>query len=71
MSIRDALSFIQRVSKDPQLQDRTRALGRDAHLTHIVRLGAEAGFEFTVEELRTAFERDWAMRRLHYTGIEE
>ncbi|MFQ5742653.1 MAG: Nif11-like leader peptide family natural product precursor [Acidobacteriota bacterium] len=71
MSVHDALRFIQQVGDDELLKEKLRALGPDVDLEEIVEAGAEAGFEFTAEELRTAFVKDWSMRRFYYSGIVE
>lgn len=71
MSVQSALSFIQAVSEDVELQGRLRALGPDPSPDELVALGAEAGFEFSSSELRAAFARDWAMRRAFYAGVDD
>jgi predicted ribosomally synthesized peptide with nif11-like leader len=66
MSLQDALNFIQKAGKDDSLKDRIRARGLDVELEEIVKIGTGIGFDFTAEELRTAFTKDWAMRRFFY-----
>ena len=60
MSTKAAFQFIQSIrSQDTALKER---VGQDADLDHLVQIGAEAGFEFTAEELREAYKHHWAMR---------
>lgn len=66
MSVAGALQFIRRVREDEALRGQVRALGTEADEKGLARIGAAAGLEFTVEELRAAFEHDWRMRWLHY-----
>jgi predicted ribosomally synthesized peptide with nif11-like leader len=66
MALQAALRFIQAIREEERLQRRVRALGHTADLSAVVQLGAQAGFEFTAEELRTAFKHDWVMRWLHH-----
>jgi predicted ribosomally synthesized peptide with nif11-like leader len=62
----DALRFIHSARSDPRLAEQIRALGAEVRVADLVRLGAEAGFHFTEEELRAAHGRDWVMRWLRY-----
>lgn len=71
MSVQQALRFIEAVGNDDALADRLRALGPDPDPDRVVTLGRRAGYEFTPEELRAAFARDWAMRRAFYSGRED
>ena len=66
MSVQAALQFIQEVGKSEALKDRIRALGRDADAEALARIGTEAGYDFTAEELQAAFKRDWAARWAFY-----
>jgi predicted ribosomally synthesized peptide with nif11-like leader len=66
MSVQAALRFIEKVGNDEALKDRIRALGSDADLEAIARIGAEAGHDFTADELQAAFKRDWATRWAFY-----
>lgn len=67
MSTQAAFSFIRKVRiQDEALRDQVRALGQDAGLESVVQIGAEAGFNFTTEELRAAYKHDWAMRMIRY-----
>jgi predicted ribosomally synthesized peptide with nif11-like leader len=68
MSVQTALRFIQSVGEDEALRGKVRALGREADLGSLVQIGMEAGFAFTAEELRAAFERDWAIRWVFYSS---
>ena len=68
MSVQNALHFIQKVGQNQTLKEKIRAMGADADLEDIVKIGAETGLDFSVEELRAAFARDWSMRRYFYCG---
>jgi hypothetical protein len=65
MSLQDALRFVAEVRKRGELSDAIDRLGDDAPLDALVDLGAERRLTFTVEELREAHGRDWAMRWFH------
>ena len=71
MSMRAALQFIRQVRTDQALKDRIKDLGMIPDLGDILPIGAEAGFNFTVEELRRAHNHDWAMRWVYYGGTDE
>jgi predicted ribosomally synthesized peptide with nif11-like leader len=71
MSVRAALQFIRQVRTDLALKDKINALGPIPDLADILPIGAEAGFKFTVEELRRAHNHDWAMRWAYYGGTDE
>jgi predicted ribosomally synthesized peptide with nif11-like leader len=71
MSVQAALQFISQVRGDLSLQDKINALGPIPDLADILPIGAEAGFNFTVEELRRAHNHDWAMRWVYYGGTDE
>ena len=71
MSVRAALQFITQVRTDQALKEKISALGLVPDLADIVPIGAEAGFNFTVEELRRAHNHDWAMRWVYYGGTDE
>lgn len=66
MSLQDALAFIQKTGSRPDLQEKLRLLGIRAELEDVIALGRAEGHRFTIEELRTAFVRDWSMRRFFY-----
>jgi predicted ribosomally synthesized peptide with nif11-like leader len=68
MSIQDAMKFIQRVGNDEKLKDKIRGLGDSDDLEDIKRIGVEEGFNFSIEELRIAFAKDWAIRRNFYSS---
>ncbi len=68
MSLKHAMKFIQGVQEDPVLRAGITALDFDADLEEIVTIGREAGFLFTVEELRKAFTLDWALRRSYFSS---
>ncbi|GIV57116.1 Nif11-like leader peptide family natural product precursor [Rhodocaloribacter litoris] len=65
MPVQEALRFIQAVRREGALQASLRALDDPSDLDQVVRIGAGAGYDFSVEELQEAFRHDWAMRWLH------
>jgi hypothetical protein len=65
MSLQNALSFVAEVRGGGELRDAIDRLGDDATLEALVDLGAERRWTFTVDELRDAHGRDWAMRWFH------
>ena len=66
MSLRSALDFIQKAEKVESLRDKIGSLGPDGSLQEVVMIAAEAGFDFTADELETAFKKDWSMRWAFY-----
>ncbi len=64
MSVHDALRFIGEVRKSEALKEELRPLLGGADLEQVCRIGVEAGFVFTTDELRAAYKHDWAMRWL-------
>lgn len=68
MSVAAALAFIRRTREDSELAARVAALGPEATLEQLAALGAELGFAFDVEALRTAHRHDWAFRSARYTS---
>jgi predicted ribosomally synthesized peptide with nif11-like leader len=62
MSIQEALHFMRKVREDEGLRSRAEALVRGGDLEELVRLAGEAGYPFTVDDLRAAFKHEWAMR---------
>jgi predicted ribosomally synthesized peptide with nif11-like leader len=70
MSVQTALQFIQQVRADVGLKSKLLALNNSPDLETLVKLGAEAGVTFTVEELQAAHKHDWAMRWLIYNSCE-
>jgi predicted ribosomally synthesized peptide with nif11-like leader len=71
MSVQTAMQFIRKVREDESLRDQLKALGQAAELESVVQIGAAAGFDFTIEDIRTAFKHDWAMRWVYYGGEVE
>ncbi len=51
MSNAEVFSFLNRADNDPELKHKLMSV--PASTTHIIRLANEAGYQFTVEELRT------------------
>lgn len=68
MSIKTALKFMQQARENESLRAQLQALGHAATLEDVIRLGAEAGYDFSTEEIRTAFKHDWGMRWMFYGG---
>jgi hypothetical protein len=66
MSIQIALQFIHQLRTDEELKNRLFVLNDSPNLESFVKLGAEIGLIFTVEELKAAHKHDWAMRWLLY-----
>ena len=67
MSIHDAMVFIQKVAEEKTLQKKIQALCDGGSLADIITIGIEAGFNFSEEDLRTAFAKDWAVRGAFYS----
>ena len=65
MSVQTAFEFIQQLRSREELKNRLLAQG-SPDLENFVKLGAEIGLAFAVEELQEAHKRDWAMRWLLY-----
>lgn len=68
MSLQNALSFIQQIQIRPDLQTQLEHFKAEPDLERLVSLGREHGYVFSASELRTAFARDWAMRRFRFSG---
>ena len=68
MSTQDAMKFIQEVGKDEKLKDKIRGLGDSADLEGLKRIGVEEGFNFSIEEFRIAFAKDWEIRKRFYSS---
>lgn len=60
--------FIDAVRRDEELARRVAALGPDATLAQLSRIGAAAGFAFSEDQLRTAYARDWSMRAIRFSS---
>jgi hypothetical protein len=65
MSLQDALGFVAEVRNGGELGQAVERLGHDPPIEALVELGAQRRLTFSVEELRDAHGRDWAMRWLH------
>ena len=68
MSTSAAIRFIEALATDHALRERLRAQGLGIRLEDVATLAAEAGYEFTADELRHAFVRDWHMRRRFFSA---
>lgn len=68
MSVKNALKFIQAAREDEGLRSQLKTLGELVDLYTLVRQGAQAGYDFTSQELRSAFKHDWGMRWMYYGG---
>lgn len=62
MSAQAALHFIAATREHEALREAICHRDADRSLDELVRIGAEAGFAFSAEELQTAFRHDWTMR---------
>ena len=62
MSLQAALHFIAATRQRDPLREAIRRRDPDRSLDELVRIGAEAGFDFSADELQTAFRHDWTMR---------
>jgi hypothetical protein len=68
MSVQTALQFIQELRDDEGLKNRLLARNSSPDLESFVKLGAEIGLVFTVEDLKAAHKHDWGMRWLLYNS---
>jgi predicted ribosomally synthesized peptide with nif11-like leader len=66
MSMQAALKFIRHSRQDETLRAKIQALPVETDLENLTQIGVQDGFEFTVEELQTAFKYDWSLRWFHY-----
>jgi len=66
MSIQMAMKFIQSVGIDESLKEMIRASIQEADLERLVRIGREAGYRFSSDELREAYKYDWKARWAFY-----
>lgn len=64
MSEQAALDFIAASRNRPDLREAIRTRDTDRSLDELVRIGREAGFIFSSDDLRAAFRHDWIMRYL-------
>jgi len=71
MSIQDAMAFIQKAAEEQELQQKIQSLGDRNSLVDIIAFGREAGFNFSAEELRSAFAKDWAARYALYSHLKK
>ena len=71
MSVQTAFQFIQQLRTDNGLKARLLAHYPNPDLDRFVKLGAELGLIFTVEELEAAHKHDWGMRWLLYHSGEK
>ncbi|MCF6286404.1 MAG: Nif11-like leader peptide family natural product precursor [Candidatus Hydrogenedentes bacterium] len=54
MSQSNATAFISRIGESPALQEAVNGFQGKGGLAHVVKLGAECGFDFTEEDYRAA-----------------
>jgi hypothetical protein len=66
MSVAHALAFINLVRTEEALRARVAELSDQTRYEPLLRLGMERGLNFTAQELQTAFQYDWTMRRLRF-----
>jgi hypothetical protein len=62
----DALAFIQHLRETPKAPVGAIVGPAINDLDTLVEAGANLGFDFSVEEMRMAFRRDWQMRWLKH-----
>jgi len=61
------MDFISRCDDDPELREALERLqNTPTVLADVVTVGRRFGYEFTIDELRMAHEKDWQLRRAHY-----
>lgn len=66
MSLINAIRFIQAVRSDAVLKKKIEIGSASIAEENLVQIGKATGFEFTPEELQTAFQQDWNMRSIRY-----
>ncbi|MEB3826592.1 Nif11-like leader peptide family natural product precursor [Phormidium sp. CCY1219] len=71
MSVQTAFQFIQQLRNDDGLKARILAQNPTPDLESFVKLDAELGLVFTVEELEAAHKHDWGMRWVLYQSREK
>ena len=67
MTIQNALHFLNQIHKDHLLKELIKKNIDSLDLEEVVRIGAQYGYEFKVEDLRDAFIKDWSLRRHYYS----
>ena len=65
MSIQNALAFLHQARRDEAIQ-RALDVPNDLDWPDLVQIGAQAGLDFSVEELQRAHALDWRMRWARY-----
>lgn len=71
MSRRDALTFIEQVADDLELQTALRAVDPPDDLQQVVELARARGYDIDEADLRGAFLSDWRMRRRYYAAVSD
>lgn len=66
MSVQQALDFINVLENDSSAAEQVESLLPGSPLQRLVDIGSSLGFQFAVDELRTALHADWTMRAAHY-----
>jgi hypothetical protein len=66
----EALKFIIETRKNEKIKDQINMLENKAELIDLEIIGRDSGYNFTVEDLRTAFKHDWNMR-WHRLSLEK
>jgi hypothetical protein len=61
--VRGALRLLSNLRGDASLRERVSALDPDNGVEAVAAIAVEAGFSFSVDDLRAAFMHDWGMRR--------
>jgi Nif11 domain len=52
--------------ENQSIQKKLQDFGQPVSGEQLVEFGKGAGFDYTQDELQTAFKHDWVMRALHY-----
>lgn len=68
MSVKMALEFIRQGRADESLRRQLQMLGLAPSLEDVLQVARQAGYDLTIEEMRTAFKHDWGMRWMYFGG---
>jgi hypothetical protein len=66
-----ALRFLRAARTDAALHERVALLDPADGLEPVLELASEAGFHFSVDELRRAHAHDWALRLARYASATD
>ncbi len=68
--VQGAMQFAGIARSDPALRARLERLEPGTGLRPVLRIASELGYRFTEDDLRQAHRHDWALRRVHYVGVD-